>query len=438
MRNVVIAAAVLAGWTYGQAHAVTRVFVQNNTTTTFSVTTTQTGHSLAGNKWGCPGKTVAPGERAEIVWFNRDSGIKNGKDFYFTETVIGGGTRLMLKQRLRGEAVNSHMWQSLEGQPWRDDRRTYSFAWKVGGQAVTVEYRAFFAGTEDNIEYILKGTYVTPPATQAQELNVLAYNIYMRPPPLINGQSVRAELLPAQLKGYDVIIFSEAWDNAVRANLLRGLRPDYPHHTRILDQSSLPKPSNGGVIIVSKWPIKAEAQEGFDALASGTDTLAAKGVLYALINKRGRRYHIFGSHTQAQPGAKEAAIRVGQFHIMKKFIDSRKIPAEEAVIIGGDLNVDKLKYPEQYREMLKILDADHPTPTGHPYTFDPTVNKVADKGPKEFLDYVLYSRGHLRPKISSNEVRTIRADREWKSFPTDKAKWDLSDHFAVFGRFVFP
>src|SRR5262245_378172 len=204
MRYVVLTAAALASWGAGDAHAVTRVFVQNNTTTTFTVTTAQTGHGLAKNKWGTPRRTVAPGERAEVAWFNRDDGIKNGKDFYFTETLSGGGARLALKQRLRGKLVNSHMWQALEGQPWRDDRKTYSFNWKAGGQSVKVDYRAFFTGTEDNIEYILKGTYITPPATRAEELNVLAYNIYMRPTGLfVNGQSVRAELLPAQLKGYD-------------------------------------------------------------------------------------------------------------------------------------------------------------------------------------------------------------------------------------------
>src|SRR5215813_959466 len=109
MRNTVLAAAVLAGCTSGHARAVTRVFLQNNTTTTFSVATAQTGHSLAGDKWGCPRKTVAPGERAEIVWFNRDDGIKNGKDFYFTETVTGGGARLVLKQRLRKGGEQPHV-----------------------------------------------------------------------------------------------------------------------------------------------------------------------------------------------------------------------------------------------------------------------------------------------------------------------------------------
>jgi sphingomyelin phosphodiesterase len=440
MKKVILAAAVLAGWSSGYGHAKTRVFVQNNTPTTFTVAAVQTGHSLGGDKWGRPRNTIAPGERAEIVWFNRDSGIKDGKDFYFTETLTGGGARLVLKQRLRGKLVNSHMWQSLEDQPWHDDRRTYSLAWKAGGQKVQVDYRAFETGTEDNIEYILKGSYVTPPATRAEEINVLTYNIYMRPTKLfVNGQSERAGLLPAALKGYDVIIFSEAFDNDVRAKLLRGLHPDYPHHTRILDKSSTFKAGgNGGVVIVSKWPIEAQDQEGYNDVCSGTDSHVAKGVLYAAINKSGRRYHVFGTHTQADPTAKEAAVRVRQFGILKRFLDAKRIPAKEAVIIGGDLNVDKIKYPKQYEEMLKILNAAHPTPRGHPSTFDPKVNKVADKGATEFLDYVLYSRAHLQPKTSYNEVRMIRADREWKSFPTDKAKWDLSDHFAVFGRFVFP
>lgn len=437
MRSAVLAAAALAIWMPGDAHAVTRVFVQNNTTTAFTVAASQTGHSLAGSKWGRPRTTVAPGERAEVVWFNRDSGIKNGKDFYFTQTLAGGGARLVLKQRLRGKLVNSHLWQSLEGQPWHDDRRTHSFAWKAGGQNVQVDYRAFFAGTDDNIEYILKGTYVTPSSARANEFNVLAYNIYMRPTLLfINGQSRRAELLPAQLKGYDCIVFSEAFDGAVRKKLLAGLRADYPHATRILDPKLRGfKIENGGVIILSRHPIEAEDQKGFP-VSAGSDKLAAKGVLYARIKKAGRRYHVFGSHTNAEKS--KAAVRAKQFAVIKAFIDSKKIPRTEAVIIAGDLNVDMVGSKAEYAAMLKALNASHPRPTGHRFTFDPKINKVADAGPSEYLDYVLFSNAHLRPTTSFNEVRMIRAASEWKSFPTDKAKWDLSDHFAVFGRFVFP
>lgn len=438
MKHLVLAIALATG-AVGHAHAVSRVYLQNNTTTTFQISAAQTGYGLARDKWAAPKKTVAPGERVEIVWFNRDSGIKNGKDFFFTQTVTGGGASVQLRQRLRGSLVGSHMWQSIDKQGWFDDRKTRSFSWKAGGQAVQIDYRAFFTGTDDNIEYIFKGSYVTPPATKANELNVLAYNIYMRPTGLfINGQSERAGLLPAQLKGYDVIIFSEAFDNGVRGKLLAGLRKDYPHQTKVLDKSTTFKVGgNGGVVIVSKWPIEAQDQEGFNDVCRGTDSHVAKGVLYARINKQGRRYHIFGSHTQANPDRESAAVRAKQFHIMKKFIDGKKIPASEAVIIGGDLNVDMTKHAGEYREMLRILNAEHPSQRGHRFTFDPRVNPVADKGASEYLDYVLYSKGHLRATASYNEVRMIRASREWKSFPTDKAKWDLSDHFAVFGRLTF-
>ena len=436
----VLATAALVLCYLGDARAVTRVYVQNNTTTPFRVVAAQTGHALAKDRWGHPSATIAPGQRAEVAWFNRDKGIKNGKDFFFTQTLSGGGAKLVLRQRLRGKLINSHLWQSIEGQGWSDDRKTHKLDWKAGGQNVRVDYRAYFAGTDDNIEYILKGTYVTPSSTKPQEFNVLAYNIYMRPSGLfINGQKRRAELLPAQLHGYDAIVFSEAFDGGARATLLAGLKKEYPHRTRILDKSTTFKVGgNGGVIIVSRHPIEAQDQQGFNDVCTGTDCHVAKGVLYACIKKGGRRYHLFGSHTQAWPEAKAAAVRVKQFGIMKRFIDSKKIPAKEAVIIAGDLNVDKIAHRPQYLEMLRILDAVHPTPTGHKFTFDPKVNKVADAGPQEFLDYVLYSKAHLRAKSSFNEVRVIRAGQEWKSFPTDKAKWDLSDHFAVFGRFVFP
>ena len=76
---------------------------------------------------------------APVKWFNRDKGIKNGKDFYFTETITGGGAKLVLKQRLRGKLVNSHLWQSIEKQGWFDDRKTRSISWWGGSARVMRE-----------------------------------------------------------------------------------------------------------------------------------------------------------------------------------------------------------------------------------------------------------------------------------------------------------
>ncbi len=70
---------------------------------------------------------------------------------------------------------------------------------------------------------------------------------------------------------------------------------------------------------------------------------------------------------------------------------------------------------------------------GHPYTYDGNINYYGSSPPVEFLDYVLTTNTHQIPTTSTNEVLIYRsiADDVWDIF-------DLSDHFAVRGRFVFP
>src|SRR5690242_9948324 len=68
--------------------------------------------------------------------------------------------------------------------------------------------------------------------------------------------------LPKKLDGFDVIVFSGAFDNKVRDRLLADLSVEYPYRTRILGADRGVK-QDGGVIIVSRWPITAEAQHLF-------------------------------------------------------------------------------------------------------------------------------------------------------------------------------
>jgi len=432
---------LLVGAQTTSVEAVTRVFVQNNTTHAFSVSTTQSGQALGGDKWRQSTNVVTPGQRAEVVWFNRDDGITNGKNFYFSTALATADSTVLLKQKLHGQFINSHMWQSLEGpgigDSWYDDRDTHHADWLFGDVSLHVKYRAFFTGTDDNIEYILNEAYTVAPGG-ADTFNVLAYNIYMRPLSLFaNGQFIRASLLPAKLRGYDAIIFSEAFDDDIRSYLLGGLAGEYPHATAVVGTDRGVE-QDGGVIIVSKWPIEAQDQRRYQGTCSGSDCMSDKGINYARINKQGKRYHVFGTHTQAWPTAEGAGVRRRQFDILKQFIDSKGIPASEAVLIGGDLNVDKVRFPDQWQDMLTRLNAADPGPAGHPYSFDPPTNRLAEQGaPSEYLDYVLYSKGHARPSWTYNQVRMIRSDEEWKEYFWEYAYWDLSDHFAQYGRFEF-
>jgi sphingomyelin phosphodiesterase len=421
--------------------ALTRVYVQNNTMRTYKVHAVETGHPLASNHWGQTASSVLPGQRVQVIWFNRDEGITDGETFHFTTTLSLPSSSVLLKQQVQGSLINSHMWHSLAGPgintSWHDDRTTYTATWEFGGQTIRIRYRAFFTGTDDNIEYIIQEDYARSPAGPTM-LNVLAYNIYMRPIFLFkNGQLIRARLLHRILHGYDAIIFSEAFDDDARSILLKGLQNSYPYATSILG-SDRGMEQDGGVIIVSKYPIEAEDQRLFGSLCKGDDCLADKGVLYARIKKQGYRYHLFASHTQADPSPEDAAIRRRQFNIIKTFIDSKQIPANEAVIIGGDLNVDKIRYFPEFQRMVCIFNAEHPQEAGYQYTFDPQTNQLAEQGtPSEYLDYILYSKVHRQPIKAFNEVRIFRSGEEWKEFPWEKALWDLSDHYAVYGHFEF-
>ena len=98
-----------------QTLAITRVFVQNNTPLSFRVECSQSGYHLASDKWGQKRNVVKPAERAEVIWFNRDDGIKDGKEFTFVTMLHSDDlpVYLCLAQFLRGVMVNSHMWQTL-------------------------------------------------------------------------------------------------------------------------------------------------------------------------------------------------------------------------------------------------------------------------------------------------------------------------------------
>ena len=74
----------------------------------------------------------------------------------------------------------------------------------------------------------------------------------MRPTTLFyNGQMIRAGLIPSYLASYDAIIFSEAFDDTVRAELMNRLQSRFPYRTSIVGADRDIR-QDGGVIIVSR------------------------------------------------------------------------------------------------------------------------------------------------------------------------------------------
>ncbi len=422
--------------------ATTYVYFQNNTSLPLQINTVQTGGTLSASNWGRSATQALAWQREqEILWTSRSSGITNGVDFFFDMRLINGADTVVLRLRLRGTLTHSTMWQSISGSgfahTWYSDRNFHEQTFQMQGRTFTLKYKAKFTGGDDDVYYTLhEHAPFAPPAGELADsniLNILSYNIYMLPPPIAyTDQAERGQEIPEAVTGYDAIIISEAFYNSVRdGQLLPDLMLEYPYATPVVDESG--SSEDGGVLIVSRWPIDTFAQIVFSD-CNGSDCLSAKGVMYAKIDKLGKKYHLFGTHTQAWPDPADVNTRVLQLRQLRQFQQSLNIPAQEPVLIGGDLNVDKIvNNLSEYDRMLDSLEAIEPTYLGHAYTYDPTYSYYASGTLYEYLDYVLPVRTHHAPDVASNRPIILRsiADDMWEMY-------ELSDHFAVQARFVYP
>ena len=241
----------------------------------------------------------------------------------------------------------------------------------------------------------------------------------------------------------DIVLLQEVW--SFHDELRNGMSDaGYCHY--IMTEETI----GSGLAIFSKHPIdqqhinKDEQYVSWlNGIISATPTdveSAAKGVLYANITKDGHNIHVFNMHTTSDSFGDNNDIRVEQFNIVKDFVDSKDIPSNELVLLGGDFNEDKdcrtntcngtdAKCTNQtyYSEMIEILSADTPTYKGDSFTYDTEQNTLL-KGLysgedcdyyRYTLDYILYSKKHMIPSEESS-CEVVFSDGI-----------DLSDHLPV-------
>ena len=409
------------------------IYLTNNTNQTLDLTINQRGSSLVkGEHWKQHATSVPPLGTVRYLETNRDTGIKWGKDYYFDTTVTAeDGSTAMLQQKLTGTWNFSEIWHGTQQSSWYDDRNIHSVKQGFAGAESTIAFKAESARANgDDLYYVIHPKEEAVVRGANNNFNVLAYNVWALLPGLVSKSvSERLNLLKDKLNGYDAIVFSELFDNSRRSTFLNALKTEYPYQTNVVDRSG--SIEDGGVLIVSRYPIDTESQIAYSD-CDAEDCMSAKGVIYANINKGGNPYHVFGSHTQAWNAEKNQATRLSQFQQMRNFIDSRNISSSEPVIIAGDLNVDKINFQQEYNTMLNVLSAEEaPRNGGYASSYNGNVNAWTDGAPED-LDYVLYSTAHLQPTASESKVLTPR------SIHADVfTKYDLSDHFAVAGNLTF-
>ncbi|MEC4019093.1 sphingomyelin phosphodiesterase [Streptomyces sp. H27-D2] len=292
-----------------------------------------------------------------------------------------------------------------------------------------------------------------PSAAAVPQLKVLTYNAFLMSKNLYPnwGQDYRAKAIAGAdfVQGNDVVVLQEAFDNSASDALKSTVAGQYPHQTPVVGRSksgwdatggaySATTPEDGGVTILSKWPILRKEQYVYKD-ACGSDWMSNKGFAYAVLNVNGAKVHMVGTHTQSTDpgcGAGEAvATRAKQFRQINAFLAAKNIPAGEQVMVAGDLNVDS--HSAEYASMINdagMVGAD--ARTGHAYSFDTRDNSIAAErypdDPREDLDYVLHRAGHARPANWKNDV--IKE----QSAPWTVSSWgkkytytNLSDHYPL-------
>ena len=320
---------------------------------------------------------------------------------------------------------------------------------------------SFKANSLRSILYVMLSFFISNTSLARENLpypddfKLLAYNVFMLPAAFASwSESQRAEFIANAevIEGYDAIIFSELFHNSASNKLLSMIKDKYPYQTPVLGRSkngwdetlgAYDAPTggfeDGGVSIVSKWPIEAKVQYIYTEACGVADESANKGFVYVRLNKKGALYHVIGTHTQAEDvGAfacyegEPARIRQSQFKELNNFVVSRNISASEIVFIGGDMNV--ILESDEYPQMLSTLNVSSPDEyAGARFSWDPMTNGIVNyKYPQysgQQLDYIFISASHAQPSYWHN----LTMDPTSPVWFNEYNFQEYSDHYPVAG-----
>ncbi|KAI8865954.1 hypothetical protein GQ42DRAFT_165798 [Ramicandelaber brevisporus] len=207
-------------------------------------------------------------------------------------------------------------------------------------------------------------------------LRLLSHNVFMRPPLIKNNESDYkdarlAYIIKRILQRSDIITLQEMFDffSSRRDKLLAAAASGVPRIDPATGQAMADRPVkfsgqvyspskhiwdlriDGGLVILSRYPIVKSAVLQFSGRGIDSDWLAAKGALYARIDiGGGNNLHLFTTHTQASYKVTDSLdldavkVRFRQFTELPSFIKSNLadggVKVGEAVVLQGDFNVD--------------------------------------------------------------------------------------------------
>jgi len=194
-----------------------------------------------------------------------------------------------------------------------------------------------------------------PVMTQRKHINLLALNIFLRPPFIKNNLSdhkdARLNEFINLLPEFDIICLEEMFSflNTRKHKLIREAEKVGFHH--YADSTS---PSflssflvDGGLLILSRFPILASEFRPYP-YGIFSDSLSQKGILYVKVQVKDEIIHLFQTHTQASYVGSNKRLSImtrgDQLKYIRNFMQECLSKYEwkenEMSLLVGDLNID--------------------------------------------------------------------------------------------------
>ena len=271
-------------------------------------------------------------------------------------------------------------------------------------------------------------------------MSILSWNIYMRPRMAFkDGQTKRAYAIvdhPKE-KPYDIIVFQEAFDKKAKNILWNGLKESFPYQFGP-GKGGLIK-VNSGVWIISKLPLSNGQSIKFNKCKVG-DCFAKKGAVFVEAYKNNQKFHIIGTHLQAEEGEKFQKVRKKQYSDINENLIHPLSEKNVPMFVVGDMNTAKSD-TSGYNDMLKIMNVeDGILEGGVSGSYNIIKNDLKEKKSSarqdsegqsvKIIDYILFQPNGIQPKSFIREVKIFQ-------YPWDEKHKDLSDHYAVYAKIVF-
>lgn len=173
---------------------------------------------------------------------------------------------------------------------------------------------------------------------QQTSIEVLSWNVFLRPSIMNDGQMNRVNEIGSYLKnsGADILVLQEVFHRRAGRELKKQLKETYPYQTKKGPVTWLGIPS--GVVFFSKMPILKEKRISF-SFSKGSDRLAKKGAVLVTFEKNGQQICILGTHLQAGSKKSKRKIRSSQIDQISNAV--KDVDSNSILIYAGDFNIRK-------------------------------------------------------------------------------------------------